>query len=121
MEWCAGHELFDFLGTGVGSGLSGNVDFVLDAGQGAQLSFDGDTALVSVLNDLTGDLDVLFEGLGGSVDHDGGEAAVDAGLAGLEAVAVVQVQSDGDFGAFDHSSFHQLYQVGEPYRNLREN
>ena len=107
-----GHELFDFLGTGVGSSLSGDVDFVLDASQGAQLSLDNNAVIVSVLNDLTGDLDVLLEGLGGSVDHNGGEAAVDAGLAGLEAVAVVQVQSDGNFGALDNSSLNQLHQVG---------
>ena len=68
--------------------------------------------IVSVLYDFTGDLDVLLEGLGGSVDHDGSEAAVDAGLAGLEAVAVVQVQSDGNFGALDNSSLNQLHQVG---------
>ena len=36
----AGYELFDFLGTGVGSALSGNIDLILDAGQGAQLSLD---------------------------------------------------------------------------------
>ena len=66
---------------------------------------------MSVLNDLLGDLNVLLEGLGGSVDHDGGEAAVDAGLAGLEAVAVVQVQSDGDLGALQNSSLHQLHEV----------
>ena len=108
----AGHELFDFLGTGVGSSLSGDVDFVFDASQGAQLSLDNNTVIVSVLNDLLGDLDVLLEGLGRSVDHDGSEAAVDAGLAGLEAVAVVQVQSDGNFGALDNSSLNQLHQVG---------
>ena len=67
---------------------------------------------MSVLNDLLGDGDVLLEGLGGSVDHDGSETAVDAGLAGLEAVAVVQVQGDGDVGALDNSSLNQLHQVG---------
>ncbi len=85
----AGHELFDFLGTGVGSSLSGDIDIVLDAGQGAQLSLDNNASVVSVLNDLLGDLNVLLEGVGGSVDHNGGKATVNAALAGLEAVAVV--------------------------------
>ena len=58
-----GHELFDFLGTGVGSSLSSNIDLVLDASQGAQLSLDNDTVVMSVLNDLLGDGDVLLEGL----------------------------------------------------------
>ena len=52
------------------------------------------------------------EGLGGGVDHDGGKAAVDAGLAGLEVGAVVQVQGDGDVGALDDSGLHQLDQIG---------
>ena len=67
---------------------------------------------MSVLDNALGDLDVLLEGLGGSVDHDGGEAAVDAGLAGLEGVTVVQVQGDGDLGALDDSGLNQLHQVG---------
>ena len=107
-----GHELFDLLGTGVGGSLSGDIDLVLDAGQGAQLSLNHNTVIVSVLNDLLGDLDVLLERLGGGVDHDGGEAAVNAGLAGLEGVAVVQVQGDGNVGALDNGSLHHLHQVG---------
>ena len=108
----AGNEFLNLFGTGVGSSLSGNVHFVLDTGQRAQLSLNNNAVVVSVLNNLLGDFNVLLEGLGGSVDHNGSEATVDAGLAGLEAVAVVQVQSNGDLGAFNHSSFNQLNQVG---------
>ena len=60
---------------------------------------------------LLGQSDVLLKGLGGSVDHDGGEAAVDAALAQLEAVAVIQVQSDGNLGVLDNSRLNQLHQV----------
>ena len=67
---------------------------------------------MGVLDDLLGDLDVLGKGLAGSVDHDGGKAAVDAGLAGLEVGAVVQMQNDGDLGALDDSGLNQLHQVG---------
>ena len=90
--------------------VDGNL--VLNTGQSTQLSLNDDTALVSVLDNALGDLDVLLEGLGACVDHDGGEAAVDAGLAGLERVTVVQVQGDGDFGALDDSGLDQLHQVG---------
>ena len=68
--------------------------------------------VVGVLHYLLGDLDVLLEGLGGGVDHDGGKAAVNAGLAGLKVGAVVQMQHDGDVGALDGSGLHQLHQVG---------
>ncbi len=107
----AGHELFDFLGTGIGGSLSGDIDLVLNASQGAQLSLNDNAVVVCILNDLLGDGDVLLKGLGGGVDHNGGETAVDAGLAGLKAVTVVQVQSDGNLGALDHSGLDQLDQV----------
>ena len=96
---------------GVGSLVCGDLHFVLDAGQRAELSFDDDAVVVRVLDDLLGDLDVLCEGLGGSVDHDGGKAAVDAGLAGLKVGAMVQMQDDGDIGAAHDSRFDQLDQV----------
>ena len=76
----------------------------MDEEDRAELSFDDDAVVVRVLDDLLGDLDVLCEGLGGSVDHDGGEAAVDAGLAGFEVGAVVQMQNDGDIGAANYGS-----------------
>ena len=65
-----------------------------------------------VLNDLLGDLDVLGKGLGGGVDHNGGEAAVDAALAGLKVRAVIEVQHDGDVGAALHGGLDELDEVG---------
>ena len=106
-----GDELLHFLGAGVVGISGGDVDLVLHAGQSAQLSLNHNAVVVGVLHHLLGDLDVLGEGLAGGVDHDGGEAAVDAALAGLEAVAVVQVQADGQTG-LDHSGLHQLDEVG---------
>ena len=79
-----GHELLDLLGAGVGGLVSGDLDLILNAGQSAQLGLDHNAVIVGILHDLLGDLDVLGKGLGGSVDHDGGEAAVNAALAGLE-------------------------------------
>ena len=106
-----GDELLDFFGMGVGGLVCGDLHFVLDAGQRAELRLDDDAAVMRVLNDLLGDLDVLCERLGGGVDHNGGEAAVDAGLAGLEVGAVVQMQNDGDIGAANYGSLDQLDQI----------
>ena len=92
--------------------LGGDLHVVLDAGQSAQLGLYHHAVVVGVLHNLLGDLDVLLEGLGGGVDHDGGKAAVNAGLAGLKVGAVVQMQHDGDVGALDGSGLHQLHQVG---------
>ena len=92
--------------------MSGNFNIILDAGQSTQLSLNHHAVVVSVLNNLLGDLDVLLERLGGGVDHNGGKAAVDTALTSLEVGAVVQVQSDGNVGALDDSSLNQLHQVG---------
>ena len=49
-----GDELLDLFGTGVGGGVRSDLDFVLDAGQSAQLSLDDDAVVMSVLDDLAG-------------------------------------------------------------------
>jgi hypothetical protein len=66
--------------------------------------------LVGVLDDLAGDFDVLLERLVGGVDHDAGEAFVDALLAQLEGVAVVEVDGDRDGGEAD-GRFDELLEV----------
>ena len=106
-----GNELLNLLGTGVGGILGGNRNLVLNAGQRAQLGLDGDTMIVSVLNDLLGDLNILSKGLGRGVDHNGSKAAIDTALTGLEAVTMIQMQRDGQAG-FDNGSLNELSQVG---------
>ena len=46
-----------------------------------------------------------------TVDHDGGEASVDAGLADVEIRAVIQMHHHGEV-VFHESGFHQLHDVG---------
>ena len=67
---------------------------------------------MGILDDLAGQGDVVLEAVGGAVDHDGGEAAVDAALAGLEVGAVIQMQDDGDIRVLDDGSLDQLHQIG---------
>jgi len=105
-----GDELLDFLRASVRRILGRNADIILNTGQRAQLSLDDDAVIVGVLNDLLGDLNILSERLGGSIDHDGGKAAVNAGLASLKAVAVIQMQTDGQ-ASLDDSSLDQLGQI----------
>ena len=94
----AGHEFLDILGTGVGAVLGLDVDVVLHARERAELGLNDDTVVVRVFDDLAGESDVVLEGLAAAVDHDGGEAAVDAALAELKAVTVVQMQGDRKTG-----------------------
>ena len=105
-----GDEFLDLFRTGVGADCV--ADLVLDAGQGAELAFDDDAVVMGILDDLAGQGDVVLEAVGGAVDHDGGEAAVDAALAGLEVGAVIQMQDDGDIRVLDDGSLDQLHQIG---------
>ena len=106
------HKLLNVFGTGVGGVLCADLDLVLDSGKRSQLCLDDDTVVVCILDDLTGKSDVVLKRLRGSVDHNGGKAAVDAGLTNLEGIAVVQMQSDRDIRVFDDSSLNHLYQIG---------
>ena len=107
----AGHELLHVLGTGVGAVLGFNVNVVLHAGERTQLRLDDDAVVVRVLNDLAGESDVVLKGLAAAVDHDGGEAAVDAALAKLKAVAVVKMQCDRKSGLL-LGSLDELDEIG---------
>ena len=107
----AGNELLDLFGVGVALVTGLNADLVLNAGQGAQLSLDNNAVRMRILNDLLGQRDVLLEGLGRSVDHNRGEAAVDAALADLKGIAVIQMQRDRDLGAVLNGCLHHLYQI----------
>ena len=108
------HELLHIFGLGVDR-LGGH-HVVLDAGQHAELALDGDVVLVSVLDHLAGLLDVLLERVVRPVDHDGREAAVDARLAQLEGVAVIQVQGEVELAALGadhgHRALSQVAQQG---------
>ena len=63
-----------------------------------------------IVNDLLCQRDVVFKAMLGTVDHDGREAAVDAGLADLKILAVVQMQSQGQT-CLSNSSLDQLDQI----------
>ena len=88
------YEVDNLLGTGVVSLLGRNL--ILDAGQYAQLALDGNVELVGIVYDLLGEGYVLLIGQRRTVDHNRREAHVDAALAELERVAVIEVQADGD-------------------------
>ena len=103
-------EFFHFVGRSEHSVMCGNVDVIFDARELAELRFDDHAVIVRVFDHLLGDGDVLFPRLGGSVDHDGGEAAVDGGLADLEVCAVVEVHGDGDVRRL-HRGFDEMAKV----------
>ena len=91
-----GDELLDLCGIGVHSVVGVDLNVILNACELTELTLNDNTALVSVLNYLAGQLDILLEGILGAVDHNGGKAAVDAALADIEICAVVEVESNVD-------------------------
>ena len=88
------HEFFDFFGLRVD--VLRGFDVVFLAGEDAEFAFDRHIVLVGVFDDLRGLGAVFVKRQLGTVDHDGGEAVVDAALAGCEIRAVVQMQADRD-------------------------
>lgn len=88
------HEVFHVGGVGVVRVLGSH--FVFDAGQHAQLAFDRYVVLMSVFHHFLRQRHVFVIGQCRTVDHHRRETHVDAVLAQLERVAVVEVQYDGN-------------------------
>ena len=100
-------QISDLLALSRISDLAGADHAVLFAADGTNLSLDGQALGVSQLNQLGGLGNVLVDGVVAAVEHDAGEASLDAGLGALVA-AVVQMQSNGngDVQGLDHSLNH---------------
>ena len=106
----AGGEFLDLVGRGEHRVVIGDVHVVLNARELSQLRLYDDAVRMRVFDDLLGDGDILLPGLAGSVDHDGGEAAVDGRLADFKVSAVVQMHRDRDIRRLDRS-LHEVTQV----------
>ena len=100
------YEILNLFRAGVALVTGLYLYIIFHAGQGAKLALNHYTVGVGILNHLFGQSNVLLIGLAGAVDHHGGEAAVNAGLAGLKIRAVIQVQGDGQTGLFGGSLYH---------------
>ena len=86
-------------------------NFILNAGQGAQLSLDNNAVCMRVFNNLLGQSNVLLKRLGRSVDHNRGEAAVDTALANFKGITVIQMESNRDIRAVLNRSLNHLDQI----------
>ena len=91
----ARHKFLHLRRVGVRGVCRRNIDVVLHAGQAAQLAFDHNALVVSVVHNLLCQSDVLLKRVFGAVNHHGGKASVNTGFANLKAVAMVKVQADG--------------------------
>lgn len=105
-------RLFDKFLNLVGVGVAGvfcvDFDVVLDARELAELRFDDHAVVVCILDDLFGYADIFRKGVRARVNHNRGETAVHTVLAQREAVAVVEVQSNGQAAGFDRRFDHLL-------------
>ena len=86
------HKLLYVLGTGVGMVFGRNL--VLDTGQHTQLALHRHIVLVGILHDLLRQRHVLIVRQVRTVDHHRRETHIDAILAKLEGIAVIQMQHD---------------------------
>ena len=91
---------------------------VFHAAEDADFTFDGDAALVGEVDNALGDFHILFKAGGGlavglerAIHHDGGEAELDGGLAGLKAVAVILMHGNRNLGVELGSGEHEVVEV----------
>ena len=89
---CAGSEVDNFFGVGVGVVVGRN--FVFNAGENAEFAFNSYIELVSLVNDFLCEGYVFFVGKVRAVDHYGRETGVDAAFAEFERITVVEVKND---------------------------
>ena len=106
------NEFLNLFRTGVAflTGLNNNL--ILNTCEGTELSLNYNAVSMCILNNLLGKSNVLIEGLAGSVDHNGSETAVDAGLTKFKAVTMVKVKSDRNLRILDNGSLNEFYKVG---------
>jgi len=125
-------EVDNLVGVGVVAGLG--LDIILDTSKDTELTLDGDVVLMSVLDNLLGESDVLLIRKSRAIDHDVAEAAGDAIDAELVAVTMIKVKSDGNtlvisrdlLGVFDgtlsHVTKEGLVSIStSTTRNLKDN
>ena len=89
-----------------------DLDFILNAGQRSQLCLYHNAVVMGILHNLLCNFNILGKGLGGSINHNRGKAAVNATLAGFKVRAMVQMQDNRNIRATFHRRFHQLYKIG---------
>src|ERR1039457_758638 len=92
---------------------------IFNTAQTTDLAFYGDSLGMRHLDNLAGRIHVVLEAGGGlsirhqrTVHHDAGEAHLDGALAGLDAVAMVEVQYRGNLGVEFRGGQHQV--IEEP-------
>ena len=79
-----------------------------------QLAFDDTIVLMGIIDDLPADLDVFIERLVAGIDHHAGKAFIDALLAQVERIAMIQMNGNGNIGQADRrlDQFFQINGVG---------
>jgi len=125
-------EVDNLVGVGVVAGLG--LHIILDTSEDTELTLNSDIVLMSVLDDLLGESDVLLIRKSRAIDHDIAEAAGNAVNAELVAVTMIKVESDGDAlavrrdllgvldGTLSHVTQKSLVGIGtSTTRNLQDN
>jgi len=125
-------EINNLIRVGVVAGLSLNI--ILDTSEDTEFTLNSNIVLVSVLDDLLGESDVLLIRKSRTIDHDIAEATGNAVNAELVAVTMIKVKSDGDtltilrdlLGEFNSTLSHVTKKgligiITSTTRNLKDN
>ena len=104
------NKFYSLVRVSVGSVSSCNFNCVFYACQFTKFSFNYNAFVVSIVYNAFSQFNIFFKGVFAAVNHNGGEATVNASLADFEIFTVVKVQADGQAAVFN-CSFNQFHQV----------
>ena len=104
------NKFYCLVRVSVGSVFSINFNSVFYACQFAKFCFNYNASIVSVVYYTFGQFNIIFKGVFAAVNHNGGEATIDASFADFKIFTVVKVQANGQAAVFN-CSFHQFHQV----------
>ena len=77
---CSVNELFYFFRMGICFLTSFYNNFIFNTGKCTKFCFYNNAMSVCIFNNLLGNCNIVFERLGGCIDHNGSKSAIDTGL-----------------------------------------
>lgn len=107
---CTLYELLNLIRMCILSISVSNLNIILNTGKLTKLCLYYNALVMSVLNNLLCDCDILLKREMRSIDHDRCESAIDTGLADLEICAVIQMKRDRNIIELQ-SCLNQLHKI----------
>ena len=104
------YKFLNLFRLSVGSFMCSDLYIILDTSELAEFAFNDYAMLMGIVNNALRELDVFFEAIFRTINHNGSEAAIDAGFASFEISTMVEMQSDRNIVDLK-SSLNEFYKI----------